>query len=315
MGFSMSQSGQSDARRFQQKLNARLRDEAGKRSTSVQALRYQVVFECFLHRVFSADDSPWVLKGGVALPMRNGEGRFTKDLDMARERQWSTTEDVRREFEAIAARVVGDPFTFAVTKVDTVHGEDGEGYLSPAVRLTIQAFLGITAFEVFTIDVTAHRHTQDPFVEVGVEPVISRLMNDVGASEFFVRMTAVESHLADKVCAMYAKYSGRVSTRYRDLADIVTIVCTQTLSSERLAATLGHEAARRRMTLPKVMDIPGADWDTGFASHVRRDLALRREARTLEEALQCAGRCLNPILSGRLSGDAYWNFREQKWVS
>lgn len=65
-----------ESKRIQQRFNRQIKSEAKQRGVPVNLLRYQVVFESFLYRLFLDGNKQWFLKGGASLLMRNGSGRL-----------------------------------------------------------------------------------------------------------------------------------------------------------------------------------------------------------------------------------------------
>ncbi len=106
----VDRTSRAEDKRRQTRINMRLQNEANSRQVPLEVLRAQTVFECFLSRVFSDGSSNWILKGGTALLMRNGSGRFTRDIDMARKRPWLDTEEVQEELGQLLADKRPDPF-------------------------------------------------------------------------------------------------------------------------------------------------------------------------------------------------------------
>lgn len=89
----------TEAKNLQKSIAMRIDHLSKTEDRSKDSIRYQLLFECFLRRIFAHQDSGWVLKGGTALLMRNGHGRFTQDIDLARAQKWDDTEEIRQEFE------------------------------------------------------------------------------------------------------------------------------------------------------------------------------------------------------------------------
>ncbi|EPD68628.1 hypothetical protein HMPREF1219_01812 [Corynebacterium pyruviciproducens ATCC BAA-1742] len=289
---------QARNKNLQRALNERIKKEAVARGVSIEHLRHQIAFEGLLGRLYSVPDPGWTLKGATSLLMRNGSGRYTSDMDFSRDQAWSDSQEVKQEFADICSRKCGDPFTYFVTKVGTHSVGDDTGYATPTMAVHIQVNYGGKQFQIFKVDVTVHRHTQEPTEEIMVKPVLSSFTS-YDIPEFAITATPIESHLADKVCAMYERHrEGReASTRYHDLLDILTILQTQEFDFEKLVRTLSHEHQRRRMTLPKEMISPGQKWDSGYAKTARDNKIFARGTTTLDDALQFAGQCLNPVLA------------------
>lgn len=302
---------QTEARRLQRSLNMRIKNLAQTREVSVQHLRFHLIFECFLRRVFADNQTTWVLKGGTALLMRNGSGRFTQDIDLARDTLWEEPDDVHHEFEEIARRPADDPFTFAVTSLHTKREPSPDGYSAPTVEVRLAARIGVTTFETIRIDVSPQRHTQNPIERVPVAPLLDTLI-DGEAKCFHVLTTAIESHLADKICAMYEPHPSGRSNRFHDLADIIRIIQTQRFSAHKVFTTLSHEAARRRIPRPQKLIPPGPHWEKEYEKNAPSYAELPIELHSLTNSLEYAGACLNEVLNEHRT-QGIWNPATQQW--
>ena len=297
--------------RMQRSLNMRIQQFAKQHAESSDLVRKKILFEAFLMRVFLVPDGRWVLKGGTALLIRNGNGRFTKDIDLALQGAWPSIDELEEELEEIASRQVGDPFTFRVTSKRTQSPLDPTGYTNPTYAVKIAADIGAMNFGSIRIDVSLRRHTQEPIVTVPVTPMLNGLVDDP-IDSFFVAVTAIEGHMADKICAMYELHGETPSGRYHDLADLIRIIETQTFCAEKLSDRLMHEARRRRCDLPESFVSPGGSWAKGYEQNSKDYAYLPHELRTLEAALNFVGMCLNRVLSGeRMQGK--WNPSALRW--
>lgn len=64
-------------------LEQRLLTRSNESAISLDRLRRRVIFERIVARLHAADPGLWVLKGGMALEVRLGDGaRLTKDIDL-----------------------------------------------------------------------------------------------------------------------------------------------------------------------------------------------------------------------------------------
>ena len=112
---SMNQTfSQQELRNWHKSMTTRVANVAEEHGRSKESIQYQLVFECFLSRIFGEPSSGWTLKGGTALLMRNGSGRFTKDVELARAHEWEEINRIAQELEKLAQRTGADPFTFKV---------------------------------------------------------------------------------------------------------------------------------------------------------------------------------------------------------
>lgn len=300
-----------DLARLNRSLGDKINNEARQRGVAAAAIRKQYIFTLFLSRIFDTDPQPpWVLLGGNALLIRTGGGRFTQDIDLARASAWETSEDARVELQELADRGADrDPFTFVVRSV-TPHSEpDAYGYGGKTAKAKVQALLGEIIFDDFTIDLTERRHLDAPVEQVPLRAVIS---HETLTSLPTVPTTPLESHLADKVCAMYEMHGDRPSTRYRDLADIVRILDAGPIRGSRLAEVLQREAGRRKMTLPSRMQAPSEAWFEAFPLQASTFAEYPEKLWNLDAALNAARPLLDSVLSGeRASG--VWNPKTHTW--
>lgn len=295
-------------------LRSKLNNEARRRGVTADVIRKQYIFTVFLSRLFSTKPQPpWILLGGNALLIRTGTGRFTQDIDLARESEWKTTEDARAELQSLAdASADRDPFSFVIVSVEPHSDPDPYGYGAKTAKARVQALLGTQAFETFTIDLTERRHLDAPVDQVPLRAIID---HDTLADLPSVPTTPLENHLADKVCAMYERHGSAgdsPSTRYRDLADIVRILDAGPIDAARLKEVLDRESGRRRTTLPSRMEAPAEEWRTAFPRQARTFAEYPSKLYELEASLDETRPCLDPILSGeRTSGT--WDREKRTW--
>jgi hypothetical protein len=296
-------------------LSARLNNEARRRGVTADVIRKQYVFTLFLSRLFDSDPQPpWVLLGGNALLIRTGAGRFTQDVDLARESKWKSTEDVRVELQSLAdAGADRDPFTFVIVSVEPHSEPDPYGYGSKTATAKVQASLGAQVFDTFTIDLTERRHLDVPVDQVPLRAVIE---HETLADLPSVPTTPLENHLADKVCAMYERHGKdgeSPSTRYRDLADIVRIIRAGPIDAARFKEILTRESGRRKLALPSNMEAPAKEWRVAFPLQARTFAEYPSRLHELDSSLNETRPCLDPILSGdRTSGT--WDHEAQFWT-
>jgi hypothetical protein len=80
-------------------------------------------------------------------------------------------------------------------------------------------------------------------------------------------------HVADKVCAIFERHGATeaLSTRYKDLVDLVAIVLAASVEAEAQIAALQSEAERRRLPLPECFTVPERGlWEPGYAAAAGR---------------------------------------------
>ncbi|HET6987524.1 MAG TPA: nucleotidyl transferase AbiEii/AbiGii toxin family protein [Kribbella sp.] len=304
---------QLEANRLRQSLGTKLANEAKSRGVAADPIRKQYIFTIFLSRIFQDPDAPWALLGGNALLIRTGGGRFTQDVDLARETPWTSPEDALAELRQLSSRPHhGDPFTFELYSVTTQREADPSGYGTETAKVKARALLGGQEFETFRIDLTTRRHLDAPVDQVPLTPIIDhQTLRDLPS----VPTTPIEHHLADKICALYERHGpdgDDPSTRYRDLADIVRIVAAIPFDAARLITVLQREASRRQMTLPNKVHAPSEHWVVGFPRSAAGFAEYPREYWDLNAALTFSSTCLDEILTGeRTSGT--WDPDRRSW--
>jgi hypothetical protein len=304
---------QLEANLLGRSLGAKLANEAKSRGIAVDPVRKQYIFTIFLSRIFQNHDAPWVLLGGNALLIRTGGGRFTQDIDLARETPWASPKDAMAELRRLSSRPHhDDPFEFDLYSMTTQREADAYGYGVETAKVKTRALLGGREFETFSIDLTTRRHIDAPVDQVPLKPIIDHeTLRDLPS----VPTTPIEPHLADKICALYERYGQdgeKASSRYRDLADIVRIVAAIPFDAARLTTVLQREAGRRQMTLPKKLRAPSEDWVVDFPRSAAGFAEYSRDYWDLNAALKFSNTCLEEVLNGeRTSGT--WDPDDNCW--
>lgn len=129
------------------------------------------------------------------------------------------------------------------------------------------------------------------------------------------RVYPIADHIADKICGLLERHlrsDGHTeqSTRYRDLADLVTFAHSASVAFDDLRRALESEAERRRLTLPGRLEVPSSSgWAAGYARISRDTPGL--EERDLISAVNSAGRLIDPVLAGTANG--HWDAATMTW--
>ncbi len=303
-----------DASRLRVSLGAKLANEARRRGVTADVVRKQYIFTIFLSRIFQDDNAPWVLLGGNALLIRIGGGRFTQDVDLARDTPWTSLDDAVAELRLLSGRPHrDDPFEFDLHSAEIHADADPFGYGAETAKVKARALLAGQEFEPFSIDLTTRRHVDGAVDAVALKPIIDHeTLRELPT----VPTTPIENHLADKICALYERHGAggaKASTRHRDLADIVRIVRAIPFDAARLTLVLKREAGRRRMSLPSMFETPSDEWLTGFPRAAAGYAEYPREFWELPAALAFCGKCLNEILDGRRNSGR-WDPDDCAWA-
>lgn len=294
-------------------INARISLEAKRRGALPNEIRKQYVFSLFFKRLFARGFGHWMLLGGNALLIRTGGGRFTQDIDLARDDDWDGVEELHDEFqESLRSDDANDPFYFDILRIESRNDLDIFGYGAHTAKAHIRIMLGAKEFDTFTVDITTRRHVDGPVDRIPLKPIIDhQTLNDMP----YIPTVPVENHLADKICALYERHGATgssASTRYRDLADIVRIVKTLSFCAERLSKLIDHETMRRQIARPSAMISPDPGWEQKYPDAARYFAEFPSELRSLSSSLTVAASCLNDVLDGtRTTG--VWDPLSQAW--
>lgn len=285
-------------------LTVKVNASARTRGVTATTLRRQYLLERFLARVFTDPEGGWVLKGGTGLLMRLPVARYSRDLDLAHTHTAlpQALHALRQLCTAVPAPAL-DPFTFTMGEATLMRG----GVLG--ARVPITGWVGAVEFGRFPLDLSTELHPVGAAEQHAPNPVVA--IDDVAP---LPPMTVYPlcDQVADKVCAMNAHYSGgAVSTRYRDLVDLVLIVTQCALDAALTASALAAESHRRTLVLPTALTAPAPSWAAGYRT-AGRDVALTATARTLATALHTVGTCLNPLLDTSITRGT-WQPTKHRW--
>ncbi len=268
------------------------------------AMLREYLYARVLDRVFADPDSPWVLKGGTALLVRDADARHSRDVDLLHEH--GTLADAVEQLRTAVTLDRGDQLQFQVTTTRVVAGgqQDVDG-----IRVGIEAFAGTKKVDTFHIDlVVGSVMTAEPD-----ERPAPSAVNVLGIPAPTVRLYPVVDHVADKVCATEATYtSGLPSSRVRDLVDLVVIARTERLRLHALRAAIASERHHRGLP-PRTDFSPPAGWNNLYpelakaTSHCA-DLGL-------DDAVRLVRAFLNPVLvPPDRPKDCTWDPETQTWI-
>jgi hypothetical protein len=293
-------SGYATPRDFRRALTDKLKALAHDSRWNLPQLQRQIAYDRLLARLYLADRD-WVVKGATALLARDLGVRATIDIDLYRATGLSLAE---RELREAAATDLGDWFSFELGAGQSV--SDG----SAGTRVPIEALIGPTVWASFHVDLVGAGLTLTG--EPDDVPPLARVgMPDVEQPGY--RAYPLADHVADKVVATFDRYGAfaTISTRYKDLVDLVAIARGATVEASALTSALGSEARRREVTLPPRFDVPDRTaWKRGYEAEAARSLL--DAAGTLEEALAIVGPFLDPPLAGTAQGR--WDPEAGGWV-
>ncbi|MEU4289457.1 nucleotidyl transferase AbiEii/AbiGii toxin family protein [Kribbella sp. NPDC026596] len=298
-----------NAAAFRAGVEARIKAEAkAHRTRTMEEVRRQFLLQRFLARVFADAETGWVLKGGTGLLVRVPDARHSNDIDLLypdpEGQLVDAVADLRRR-AAIAP--AGDLLGFEQAE-PRLGG--GQGVDHVVAQVKVSAYLGVTEYGRFPIDLSLNQRIAEPVERRRPRPVVE-LPGCDPLPEFVLYPLAEQ--IADKLCAMYGLYGpnrDQPSTRYRDLVDLVIIVTHEAIDAMRATEALNDEAKRRELNLPHKLVAPSEHWEAGYARTASGTM-LTPELRTIDSALETVARCMEPILGGTAEGT--WNPASMRW--
>lgn len=273
---------------------------------SLSELLRQFAYDRLLYRVFTSDDRErWVLKGATALLTRLlGQARHSVDIDLYD--QSGTLDAAEAALREAAEREVGDHFRFVLAPGVRI----AEGGV--ALRVNVIAFLGVTQFAQFNVDLVAGTGMTGTPEEA--DALVSVDLPGVARTTY--RVYPLADHVADKVLAIIERHVRLdgvevSSTRYRDLVDLVVIARREAVYAEALREALTVQGERRGIELPREFQPPDTvAWRAGYA-RVARDV-MDLEEMEFDAAVETVRAFIDPVLQDSAGGR--WSPDEQAWV-
>lgn len=263
----------------------------------------QEYFRRFLSRIFSEEDSSgWVLKGGSGLLARVGSARSTQDVDLYRKNQ--TLDGALADIRRLAAIDLGDFFRFEYTRHGPAIG--GQQTYAEGYHVGFDVYVGANKRGILNVDLVVNAVMTD-------NPTVSRPANALILPKLRshdCRLYPVVDQIADKVCATFAEYSNRKSTREWDLVDLVVLATTEDADAEKLSRALAAEARNRGLSLPDRFTVPNG-WGRRYAKDAKPVPACA-DYQTVDLAVQLMGQFLNPVLAGQVTTKT-WSHKEKIW--
>lgn len=291
--------GSPDA--FRRALTDRLRALARESRWGLGQLQRQMAYDRLLERLYLVDDG-WIVKGAAALLAREIGVRASIDIDVYRAK---TLEIAEEELREAAAHDIGDWFRFDIGPSQPA----GDG--SPAARLPVIAYIGQPEWARFHVDLVGSEIVMTGTPE-HVPPLARIAIPDVEQHGY--RAYPLVDHIADKIASMFQRYGRdrQLSTRYRDLVDLVSIVGAASVDAQAQTIALRSEEQRRGIALPNHFDVPDrAAWEPGYAREAERSLL--PYAKTLGEALAVVKPFIDPLLDESAQGR--WNTAFARWTT
>lgn len=267
---------------------------AADKSMSTQDRIRQEYFRRFLSRIFSEhEDSEWLLKGGTGVLARVASGRRTTDVDLFRAN--NSLDGALEELIRLAAIDLGDYFRFVYTRHRTVVGGDQQTY-TEGYGVDFDVYIGADRKEPLHVDLVVGAIVTD---EVTIAAPANRLdLPRLPSNDY--RLYPIVDQIADKVCATMADYSGRPSSREKDLVDLVVLATTQAVDADALRRAIRTEASVRSLPPFTELAIPST-WGRAY-SRDAKEVPYCADYRTVDLATELMQSFIDPVLRGEASG-------------
>lgn len=271
----------------------------------VQELQTLYVLEALLARIdASAYRDDFVLKGGVllaAFAMR----RPTKDIDVQASRLGNDVDEVAARIREIAQIDLPDGVRFDLGTISAAVVRDAAEYAS--IRVKLAGALGRARVPI-RVDV----NFGDPISPAPERIELPRVV-DIGLKPVHVLGYPLTMVLAEKIVTAIDR--GETNTRWRDYADVYTIIGRHSVDANALTESIGEVAAHRRVELRALLpglvqmpDIAQGKW-VAWRSRVRREHDLP-EAFT--EVLVVVAAFADPLIE-RTADDTRWTPAQGIW--
>ena len=261
-------------------------------------------FNRFLSRVFSeGDDSEWVLKGGTGILARVPSTRATRDIDLYR--QGFTLGQALDDLIRLAEIDLRDHFRFEYASHTDSIGNATQPY-TEGYQVRFNIFIGLSARGSLPVDlavgagITGEITTTEPANALDLPKLVSHQY----------RLYPVVDQIADKVCATMTEYNERMSSREKDLVDLVVFATTQDIEGSALGYAIATEVVRRQMGPFEHFTVPST-WGAGYAK-LSKSVPYCADYRTVELAGELVTRLIDPALTGK-ADDKTWSHNTLSW--
>jgi len=288
---------------FRRALENRLRTRSLETGAPLVRLRKMVIFDRFLGRLIQDQPGAWVLKGGLALQLRLADqARTTRDIDVLLTQPSGDRQAIHQALVRAALLDLGDWFGFEVGQPAAEVAEVRGG----GVRCPVQGLLDGRRFEIFHIDVG----WGDPLLESADVLRAPAFLDFAGITPTSIPCYPVTQQIAEKLHAYTRPRASGQGSRVKDLVDILLIAELGQMDGGRLAQALAATfEARRTHPLPGGFPDPPSTW-SGVFGRLAQETGLCH--RTLKDAVEGAGRFLNPVLRGEEAGR--WDPGRWSWT-
>ena len=255
----------TNAANLRRAIEERIVQASKKEDGDIQKLRRQVAFDRLLARLFIADPTPWVLKGGYAMQLRTPDARVTKDIDLAIRDGKLLSDDRAKQNMAIHEMLLEksevdlkDFFSFNIS--EPVMDLDAAPY--GGARFHIEARIDGRTFEKFHLDIGIG--------DVWIEPLEQLSprgwLDFAGIASKAYPSIPKEQQFAEKIHAYTVpRPEGTTNSRTKDLVDMILLISANEMDITKLVLAIRATYERRAThSLSKTIPKPPSTWVTPF---------------------------------------------------
>ena len=286
----------TDFRRSVETKILQLHDATG---IPLATIRKTIAFNRFLARLGLALPHGWVLKGGFFMQLQfHQKARTTRDIDLLFTGQKDNIRDV-----LIKASMIPLPDWFAF-EVGTASAE-GQAQ-EKTTRYEIHSLLDSRTFENFHLDI----NTSDILLGKPVGILSHEILDIPEFGSFEIPCYSLPQQIAEKFHTLTKPYGAGVSSRVKDLVDILLIAGQKNLNFQRLKKAF-TSTFQNRNTHPLPQKVPRVLvlFPKEYSSLANR-LDIRQK--TVSEANSALAEFIAPLLSG--DSKKSWDHEHWKWI-
>lgn len=242
-------------------LEERLKKISKDEAIDIIKLRRHVSFDRLLARIFFSAPDDIIVKGGYAIELRLDYARTTKDVDISFKGTpngfWVNDKEKLQEYLQQCASVdLDDFFDFVIgsASLDLENAPYG-GY-----RFPVETRMAGRLFSRFSIDMA----TGDAWIEPHEVVYPHEWLGFAGIESPKIPLISMEQQFAEKLHA-YTLPRERPNSRVKDIVDILALIQTGQLDTEKLKMALKATFKRRKThDFPPILpDVP-VNWTSPF---------------------------------------------------
>jgi len=244
-----------------------------------------------------------VLKGGLALEIRLGNARTTRDIDLV---LFGAEGTLLERLQALGQLDLGDFMTFEIQPKKDTPDVAGDGVLYGGKRFRVEGKLAGKIFGApFGLDIVFGGQMLGDATPVQGEDYLG--FAGIAAPE--LRLLPIETHIAEKLHA-YTLPRTSPNSRVRDLPDMALLATVpDPLDGRRIAEAIQQTfRARGTHDAPGILPSPPGAWQTSYATLASEQ---RLRWKTLPEVLAAVQAFLDPVLGGDDCGT--WSREHWDW--